>query len=259
MSQMLVSIIMPAYNNARYIGAAIESVLAQTHPHWELLIVDDASSDGTLEQAQCYQAKDARIKVFVMGENQGASFCRNYATKKSSGDFIAFLDGDDLWMPHKLERQLSFMQQHALGVSYTSYKQVDLEGKDKGIEVLALSELSAAKQKTNNFMGNLTGMYAVDKVGRLMAPDMRKRQDWALWHKAIVKSGKAAKGMPEILAAYRVSPDSMSARKWGLIRHNFAFYRQYLGYSWVKSALWLMVFFAVYFIERPRYIKKTVG
>ena len=259
MSQMLVSVIMPAYNNESHIAAAIESVLSQTHTRWELLIVDDASTDQTLELAESFQAKDSRIKVFVMGENQGASFCRNYATKKSSGDFIAHLDADDLWMPTKLERQLAFMQQHDLGVSYTSYKQIDLEGKDRGTKVLALGELSAAKQKTNNFVGNLTGMYAVDKVGRLMAPDMRKRQDWALWHKAIVASGKSAKGMPEILAAYRVSPGSMSARKWGLIRHNFAFYRQYLGYSWIKSALWLMVFFTVYFIERPRYIKKTEG
>ena len=175
MSQMLVSIIMPAHNNASHIAAAIESVLSQTHTQWELLIVDDASTDQTLELAESFQAKDSRIKVFVMGENQGASFCRNYATKKSSGDFIAHLDADDLWMPIKLERQLAFMRQHDLGVSYTTHKQIDLEGKDRGTKVLALGELSAAKQKTNNFVGNLTWMYAADKVGRLTAPDMRKR------------------------------------------------------------------------------------
>lgn len=257
MSHKLVSIIMPSYNNGAFIAEAIKSVLAQTYPYWELLIVDDASNDGSLERAESFQGQDARIKVFVMGENQGADFCRNYATKKSSGDYIAFLDADDLWTPDKLERQLTFMKEHDLGVSFTSYKQIDLQGKDKGIEVQALPELSAAKQKTNNFIGNLTGIYAVDKVGRIMGPEMRKRQDWALWHKAIQLSGKPAKGMAQVLAAYRVSPDSMSARKWGLIRHNFAFYHQYLGYSWAKSSLWLMVFFATYFFVRPRYIKKT--
>lgn len=257
MSHNLVSIIMPVYNNAPFVEAAIESVLAQTYPNWELLIVDDASNDGSLERAETFQSQDSRIKVFVMGENQGASFCRNFATNKSSGEFIAFLDADDLWMPDKLERQVAFMKGHDLGVSFTSYKQIDLEGKDRGVEIHALTELSAAKQKTNNFIGNLTGMYAVDKVGRLMAPQMRKRQDWALWHKAIKLSGKSAKGMPEVLGAYRVSPGSMSARKWGLIRHNFAFYREYLGYSILKSCLWLMVFFATYFFERRSYIKKT--
>jgi len=141
MSQKLVSIIMPAFNNAPTIGLAIESVLAQTYPHWELLIVDDASGDGSLERAEAYQSQDARIKVFVMGENQGASFCRNYATKKSSGDFIAFIDADDLWMPEKLQRQTSFMQKHDLGVSFTSYNQIDLQGKDKGVEIHALPEV----------------------------------------------------------------------------------------------------------------------
>ena len=152
---------MPAYNNAPYIGAAIESVLAQSHPNWELLIVDDASNDETLERAEQFQKLDQRIKVFVMAENQGASFCRNYGTKKSTGDFIAFLDADDLWAPEKLKRQLAFMQQHDLGVSFTAYNQIDLDGQDKGIVVESLTELSADKQKTNNFIGNLTGMYAV--------------------------------------------------------------------------------------------------
>ena len=90
MSDKRVSVIMPAYNNAPFIGAAIESVLAQTHPHWELLIVDDASSDETLARAEQFQAQDQRIKAFVMAENQGASSCRNYATKKIDREFYRF-------------------------------------------------------------------------------------------------------------------------------------------------------------------------
>lgn len=254
----LVSIIMPAFNNAPFIGAAIDSVRDQTYKNWELLIVDDASNDHTLERIQDAQAQDKRIKVFVMGENQGAAFCRNYATERSLGVFIAFLDADDLWMPKKLAHQVAFMQQYDLGVSFTSYKQIDLAGQDNGFEIRAMPNLSAAKQKTNNYIGNLTGMYNAHKLGRLMAPQMRKRQDWALWHKAIVLSGAPAKGMPEVLASYRVSTDSMSARKWSLIGHNFGFYRQYLGYSWVKSCLWLLIFLSVYFFKRPRYIKRML-
>ena len=256
MQGALVSIIMPAFNNAPFIEAAIDSVRVQTHKNWELLIVDDASNDDTLQKIQDLQAQDERIKVFIMGENQGAAFCRNYATGRSSGAYIAFLDADDLWMPTKLERQVAFMQNHDLGVSFTSYKQIDLAGQDNGFEIRAMSTLSAAKQKTNNYIGNLTGMYNAHKVGRLMAPEMRKRQDWALWHQAIVLSGAPAKGLPEVLASYRVSGDSMSARKWSLIGHNFAFYRQYLGYSWIKSGVWLLIFLSVYFFERPRYIHR---
>jgi teichuronic acid biosynthesis glycosyltransferase TuaG len=257
MAEPCVSVIMPAHNNAPYIGLAIESVLNQSHKNWELLIVDDASSDGTLEAAEAHQAEDSRIKVFVMAENQGAAFCRNFATKKSKGDYIAFLDADDLWFPEKLERQLSFMKARDLAVSYTAYEHIDLNGHKLGCTVRAKSELTQNEQKTNNFIGNLTGMYTVSKLGRLMAPEMRKRQDWALWHKAILSSGIPAQGLDQVLAAYRISPQSMSAKKLGLIRHNFAFYRQYLGYTWLKSCLWMAVFFVTYFTQRKRLIRRS--
>ncbi|MGB0147240.1 MAG: glycosyltransferase family 2 protein, partial [Flavobacteriaceae bacterium] len=83
------------------------------------------------------------------------------------------------------------------------------------------------------------------------------RQDWALWHKAILSSGIPAQGLDQVLAAYRISPQSMSAKKLGLIRHNFAFYRQYLGYTWLKSCLWMAVFFVTYFTQRKRLIRRS--
>lgn len=99
---------MPAYNSARYIAGAIDSVRAQTVPDWELLIVDDGSTDGTGAVIARYAQLDSRIRCFTMAQNRGAAFCRAFAVERAAGAWVAFLDSDDLWLPDKLEKQLAF-------------------------------------------------------------------------------------------------------------------------------------------------------
>ena len=256
MHEPLVSIITPTFNSEAFISETIESVQSQTHSNWEHIIVDDGSTDGTIHLLKAYGEKDNRIRVFLMERNSGAAFCRNYATEKAKGDYIAFLDSDDLWEPKKLELQLNFMLERDCGISYTNYLKIDEEGEKLGIRIIAKPALTYKEQLYNNYVGNLTGMYSVKKLGKIIAPNIRKRQDWAVWLEAIKREEKPGKGLNLDLAYYRVHKKSMSHSKGKLLRHNFRFYRKYMKYSWVHSVFALFRFIWTYFVERPRYIER---
>jgi teichuronic acid biosynthesis glycosyltransferase TuaG len=124
----LVSIITPCYNSARFIDKTIESVLAQTYQTWEMIIIDDCSSDESYKIALKYAAKDSRIKVHIMEHNSGAAACRNKAIELSKGEYVAFIDSDDLWLPEKLEKQLNFMVKKGCDFSFTEYEHIDETG-----------------------------------------------------------------------------------------------------------------------------------
>lgn len=252
----LVSIITPLYNAASFISETIQSIQNQSYQNWEHLIVDDASSDTSLTIAERYASSDSRIRILKNAENLGAAACRNKATETATGVYIAFLDADDLWFPEKLEKQLKFMQSKDLAVSYSNYLQIDADGNSLHRRIKALPKLSYAKQLRNNYVGNLTGMYHVAKIGKIVAPELRKRQDWGVWLEAIKRSGKPAEGLNEDLAKYRVHDASMSANKSSLVKYNFNFYRKHLGYSWVRSLILLGQFLWEYFIHRPKSIER---
>ncbi len=122
-----VSVIMPAYNSGKYIGQAIDSVIAQTYPNWELLIVDDASSDSTFRLLEQKKAAEPRIKIFQHSTNLGTQYARNKAIEMATGRFIAFLDADDLWLPEKLEIQLKTIKKHDITGCFSSYELIDEE------------------------------------------------------------------------------------------------------------------------------------
>ncbi|OAB80215.1 glycosyltransferase family 2 protein [Cochleicola gelatinilyticus] len=250
----LVSIITPMYNAAPYIEKTIQSLQKQSYLHWEQIIVDDASTDNSVEIAEMLSAKNARIKIIKLSENKGAAYCRNLATEAAKGSMIAFLDADDLWHEDKLELQLRFMDQNNCLVSYTSYFHINDKG-DKALKrIKALPSVSYEKELTNNYIGNLTGMYNVEVLGKILAPDIRKRQDWAVWLEAIKRSEKPAMGLQKDLAFYRIHEGGMSSKKRSLIKYNFQFYRNHLGYSQVGSLWRLSKFFWEYFFVRPNQI-----
>jgi len=252
----LVSIITPLFNAQSYVGQTLESVQNQTYANWEHIIVDDASNDGSVAIVKAAAEKDARIKLVLLKQNMGAAVCRNKATALAQGDYIAFLDSDDLWHPEKLAKQIQFMQVNNCQVSFTSYLHMDQHGNSLQKRINALPSLSYSKQHRNNYIGNLTGVYHATALDKIEAPGIRKRQDWAVWLEAIKRSGKPALGLQQDLAWYRVREGSISANKIDLIKYNFKFYRNFLGYSWLKSAVCLLRFFWEYFLIRPRQIEK---
>ncbi|MEM0517550.1 MULTISPECIES: glycosyltransferase family 2 protein [Aequorivita] len=252
---VLVSVIMPVHNSSKFVAEAVNSVLSQVYHNWELIIVDDASTDNTAAIIEELAAKDHRIKCLKLSANQGPGYCRNKATNIAQGAYIAFLDSDDLWAPEKLKVQLEFMLKNACAVSFTSYLHIDENGNPLNKRVIAMPVLSFKKQRSNNYIGNLTGMYHAATLGKIASPEIPKRQDWALWLEAIKRSKKPAKGIVQDLAFYRIRKDSVSANKVRLLKHNYNFYKKHLGYSIPVSIYFMSCFLWEYFFIRPKFIE----
>lgn len=240
-NESLVSVIMPAYNAAGFIADSIRSVQQQTYSNWELLVIDDASHDGTTQIVEEFMDGDERIKIHVLPTNQGAGFARNIGIKAATGDFISFLDADDLWKPHKLETQVAVMEEEDEKVCFSSYELINEEGHSLEKQIKALSYLTFNKLKKANYVGNLTGIYKASELGKIYCPLIRKRQDWGLWLLAIQKAG-GARGIQEPLAIYRERRGSISGNKVEMLKYNYRVYRKVLKYSSLKSLFWMFLF-----------------
>lgn len=237
----VVSVIMPAHNAAGFIAESIRSVQQQTFPHWELLVIDDASNDDTSRIVEEQKAADPRIKLHILPTNQGAGFSRNIGIKAAVGKYISFLDADDLWKPHKLETQLKVMQEEHVDVCFSSYELMNEAGESFKKQIKALNFLSFEKLKKANYIGNLTGIYNASKIGKIYCPLIRKRQDWGLWLLAVEKAG-FAKGIEEPLAVYRERKNSISGNKIEMLQYNYMVYREVLEYSSLKSFFLMALF-----------------
>lgn len=214
----LISIITPNYNCARFIAQTIESVLAQTYTNWEMLIVDDCSTDGSYEIAQEYAEKDSRIKVFRNEKNSGAAVSRNRAIEASSGEYVAFLDSDDLWLPEKLEKQIAFMQKHDCDFSFTEYEHIDEENKRLHQIANVTKHLSYRKMMMHCWPGCLTVMYNQSVTGKIYAENIKKNNDHALFLRVLKKCNNVM-GMKEVLAQYRIRKGSISSEKSTIIKY----------------------------------------
>ncbi|MDN3675390.1 glycosyltransferase family 2 protein [Flavobacterium branchiarum] len=250
----LVSIIIPTYNCEKFIGEAIESVQNQTYRNWEIILVDDASTDNTFAIITQFSENDNRIKINQLDKNSGNGFARNVALHNASGRYIAFLDADDLWSSLKLEKQIGFLKTHQLPFTFSFYDCIDEEGNNLNRRVEAPLNLNYNQLFYCNYVGNLTAIYDTDFFGKIKIEATQKRQDWRLWL-TILKQVKTTKPIPESLAFYRIRKDSMSSSKFKLIRHNFCVYREFHGYNLVFSILLMTRFLFTQLAVKPRYIK----
>lgn len=196
----LVSIIMPSYNTAPYISDSIQSVLNQSYSKWELLIVDDCSTDDTDEVVKSYLS-DKRIQYFKNDKNSGAAISRNKALREAKGKWIAFLDSDDLWRPEKLEKQIGFMEKNDYHFSYTNYSEIDENGNETGITVTGPQRITRIGFYNYCWPGCLTVMYDVEVAGLIQIADIRKNNDYAMWLKVSQKTDCYL--LSEDLAFYR--------------------------------------------------------
>lgn len=234
----LVSIITPLYNSERFIDTTIKSVLSQTYTNWELIIVDDGSTDKGFDIAHQHHLKDCRIRLFKQDRNSGAAACRNTAIEKARGKYIAFLDSDDLWEPNKLMTQINKMNETGAVFTFTSYKLIDEEGIELDKIVRCPESLVYKQQLRYNHIGCLTAMYNADGLGKLYMPIIRKRQDYALWLK-ILKLGVVGVGIDECLATYRIRKNSLSSNKFELLKWNWRLYREVENLSVTESGYYL--------------------
>lgn len=213
----LVSIIMPSFCCDKFIAQAIYSVLEQTYTNWELIVVDDGSTDSTQDIVASFTAKDTRIRMFINDKNSGPAISRNRALRESKGRWIAFLDSDDLWLPEKLEKQLAFMVTHGCGFTYHEYTEIDEEGNDLGVYVSGKSHVGVFDMYACCWPGCLTVMYDAEKVGLIQINNIGRNNDTAMWLKAIHKADCHL--LQENLAKYRrrkvsVTPKSLPQKIW---------------------------------------------
>lgn len=234
----LVSIITPTYNCAKFIGKTIESVLNQTYKNWEMIIVDDASKDNTEEVVNSY--KDKRIKYIKLQENGGAANARNKSMQEAKGKYMAFLDSDDIWKNNKLEKQINFMKANNYNITCTSYEQINEEGK-------LLNKIIKCKKKVNYNgvllscpVGNSTVVYNVENLGKFEVPNIRKRNDDALWLR-MLKNEQYIYGQNEVLMQYRIRENSISSNKMDLIKYHWYLYRKIEKLSIARSTFHIIV------------------
>lgn len=250
----LVSIITPTYNCGRFIAETIESVLAQTYTNWEMLIVDDCSTDNTKEIVEQYQNKDPRIKYQCLARNSGAAVARNIALRMSKGRWMAFLDSDDLWKPEKLEHQLDFMVKNNYGFTCTEREVIDEVSKVMGIYVTGPDHVSKFGMYCYCWVGCLTAMYDRNVVGLVQIPNLKKNNDYAMWLKVIRKCDCYL--LKESLAFYRIRKGSISHDNLlSLIKSHYILFRQSEGFNVIVSSI-LTLINCICAFKKKRYRKK---
>lgn len=234
---MLVSVVMPTYNCGKYISQSLDSVISQTVTDLEVQIVDDCSTDNTVEVLKPYLERYPNIHYHRLSQNCGPAVARTEGIRRAAGKYIAFLDSDDLWEPEKLECQIAFMEEKEVPFSCTAYRQMDADGND-------LHTVMVPPEKTNykkcirlsNPIGNLTVMYNQEALGKFEVPEIKKRNDFALWLQ-ILKKTEYCYGMAEPLGIYRLGrAGSVSHNKLAQAKYHWQLYHEIEGHNMVRSA-----------------------
>lgn len=233
MSNNLVSIIMPSHNCGRFVRETIECVLAQTYTNWELLFIDDCSTDDTEAIVQSFD--DTRIHYFRNEHNSGAAVSRNRALREAKGRWIAFLDSDDIWTPEKLEHQIHFMENNGYHFSYHEYEEIDEESQPLHVKVSGPKHISKVGMFNYCWPGCLTVMYDANKIGLVQIEDIRKNNDYAIWLKVCKKADCYL--LNECLARYRKRKGSISNhRKLNLVKWHYRLFREAEKQNVIESA-----------------------
>ena len=235
MSGELVSIVMPVHNAERYLEEAIRSVMSQTYGAWELLVVDDNSTDSSMEIARRLSLEDSRVKLFRNPNPTGyPATPRNMAVDLAQGRYIAFLDSDDVWLPNKLEHQLPFFDRRdGIGVVFSDYEKIDEESNRDNRVVKARRLTTYKKLLLGNVIGNVTAMYDTQRVGKVYFPKVR-HEDYAMWL-SVLKRGFVAYNTGEVVALYRVTENSVSSHKLRLLSWQWDIYRKVEHLGFVRS------------------------
>lgn len=245
----LVSIIMPAYNCEDFIEDSIKSIQSQYYNRWELIVINDCSIDRTESIVSELMINDDRIKLINLEKNSGAAIARNTGIKYAKGQYIAFLDSDDLWFPHKLAVQISTMKENNFSFTCTSYNKIDQEGK-------SLNRIIKSKPKSsyNNLLhtcpGNSTVVYDAQALGKFFIDNIKKRNDYVMWLK-VIKEANYLYGIDEVLSSHRIRTDSISSNKFSLVHYHWIVYRDIEELSFFRS-IYLVCFWIIVTVLKLR-------
>lgn len=236
-----VSIIMPAYNAEKYIEDSIKSVLSQTYSNWELIIVDDYSSDNTVDIVKEYTGLDRRIKLVCQKANFGVAFSRNKGLDCADGKYVAFLDSDDLWDREKLEKQVAFMEKSKCVLTYTNYQKFNTVC-TQGDKIIECPQCMRAQDVLRNTtIGCLTVMVNKDIVGQFHMPLIEHTEDNMTWYKILKNNDCKAYGISQVLAYYRTgNGSSLTQNKVKVAKKQWMTYRYYLRFGTIKSLVYFI-------------------
>jgi len=246
----LVSIIMPAYNSEKTIEESINSVIAQTCKNWELIVVNDCSTDNTKEIIKKLKSNEIRIRLFTSVRNNGVAKARNFALKKANGKYIAFLDSDDLWLPKKLEKQVSFMVRNNALISFTGTAYINNEGIPSSYIQKTPKHFYYHDLLKRNIM--TCSSMVVQKNVMTLFPKGFLHEDYVVWLRILKKYGQAY-GLDKPFTVYRLSKESKSANRFSSAFMIFNAYK-HVGFNKLSSLL-LTLRYAVFSTTKRLRIK----
>lgn len=252
----LVSIITPSYNTSAYIANTIQSVKAQTYTNWEMIIVDDCSTDNT-DAVVAEFLSDVRIKYLKNKKKSGAAISRNRALKEAKGKWIAFLDSDDLWMPEKLQKQIDFMENGGYYFSYTQYEEIDEKSNPLSVTVTGPKRITRCGMNNYCWPGCLTVMYDAENIGLIQIADIKKNNDYAMWLKVCKKADCYL--LEETLAMYRrgrsgsISTHGVST----LIKWHYKLFREAEGNGTISATIHTIRNLMFGFWKKMKYVRNN--
>ncbi|HEL1586658.1 TPA: glycosyltransferase family 2 protein [Streptococcus suis] len=244
----LVSVIIPMYNAEKFIQETLHSVLAQTYPAFEVIVVDDRSNDDSVLLVEAMIETESRIRFLQNKVNAGVAVARNAGVAAARGRFISFLDADDLWLPNKLAKQVDFMLQQGHAFTFSSYQFADENGRPIKSPVHVPSKISYQEALRNHTIWTSTVMLDLEQLtkSQIEMPNVRKGQDTATWWKVLKVTGHAY-SIDEVLSLYRRTPASLSANKFAAIKRTWNLFRNVEGLTLGQTILpfWGYAFHAI--------------
>lgn len=242
-----VSIIIPTYNSYDTIEDTLNSVINQTYRNFEIIVVDDCSTDDTLKKLEEYKNRDSRIEIVSLENNSGAATARNCGLNKADGQYIAFLDADDMWMQKKLELQIEYMKQNKFSFTFTNYIRIN-ESEVLINEVIVPELLTYKDLLKNTVIGCSTVVIDRSVVGDFAMPLLKKGQDTATWLQILKKDIVAHGYNLQALTTYRVRKGSLSSNKISALKRTWYLYRYHEKINFFKASYYFShyVFNAIY-------------
>lgn len=235
----LISIIVPNYNSELVLQETLDSVINQTYKNWELIFVDDCSTDSSYQIAKKNSEFDKRIRIFQLENNSGPGYATKYGFEKAKGEWIAFIDADDVWSLNKLEVQLNFCLKNNYKFSCTDYVQVD--GNGKSLNRIIKCHPKANYRKVLMFcpIGSSTVLIKSSLLAKVEIPNIRKNNDFSLWLR-ILKIYPYVYGIQKVMMNYRVWPQSISYNKFKKVKYSWFVFREYENKSIIKSTFLIL-------------------
>lgn len=250
--QPLVSVIIPVYNAEKIISYTLDSVLNQTYKNLEVIAIDDCSTDGSYDILLQYQKKDKRVKVLKNDTNKKVAETRNVGISYASGEFVAFVDSDDIWIPNKIEKQIEFMLQNDCKLTFTSVRFIDDSGNETGNAFIVPEKVNFKQLLKQNVITLSSACISAEILKRHKMHNPELHEDFILWLEILRDDIDFAYGIKDILVLYRLTTGSKSRNKFKSMKMTYKTYKLF-KINFVKAHYYL----ACYIIRSLKKYKNT--